>query len=182
MFFKKATERTIKVFQAIFPVKIAAIKVTSKREEKKKIAQGPEGFPRASSFKIRFTGSIFKMAPSWNWPERHSLQFQNTWSNVCCANLLKSKIGAYNVNQRRERLVGLCLLTACSPPFLLIGDCSQSNAYYLALSVTHILTVGKKVREERGPSCSKADQRWGWIVIWVSFSFIQKHSWALGKF
>ena len=56
MFFKKATERSIEVFQAIFPVKIAAIKVTSKREEKKKIAQRPEGFPRASSFKIRFTG------------------------------------------------------------------------------------------------------------------------------
>ena len=47
-----------------FPVKIAAIKVTSKCEEKKKIAQRPEGFPRASSFKIRFTGSIFKMVPS----------------------------------------------------------------------------------------------------------------------
>lgn len=54
---KKATERSIEVFQAIFLLKIAAIKVTSKREEKKKITQRPEGLLRASSFKIRFTGS-----------------------------------------------------------------------------------------------------------------------------
>ena len=46
-----------KIFQAIFLLKIATIKVTSKREEKKKIAQRPEGLLRASSFKIRFTGS-----------------------------------------------------------------------------------------------------------------------------
>ena len=61
--------------QVIFQVKIAAIKVTSKRREKKKISKRPKGFPRVASFTIRFTGSIYKMAPSWKWPERHSWQF-----------------------------------------------------------------------------------------------------------
>ena len=41
-------ERSIKVFQVIFQVKIAAIKVTSKRKEKKKIAQRTKGFQRVA--------------------------------------------------------------------------------------------------------------------------------------
>ena len=41
-------ERSIEVFQVIFQVKIAAIKVTSKHKEKKTIAQRTKGFPRAA--------------------------------------------------------------------------------------------------------------------------------------
>ena len=62
--------------------------------------------------------------------------------------------------QLTSRNVSWFMLTACSPPFLLIRDCSQSNALFSIVRYPHFDSGEKKVREERGPSCSKADQRW----------------------
>ena len=59
----------------------------------------------------------------WRLPENDpnvtAGSFKTSDQTPAAQGLLESKIGAYNVNQRRERLVGLCLLECMQSAFSL---------------------------------------------------------------